>query len=147
MPRSRSCVGRSMGDQPGSGELPQRVPAQGMDTRAGTIELAIPKLRHGSDYQEWLLERRRRAERAQATVVATSCLLGASTRRVKKLAESLGVTKLSKSQVSVMAAELDEMVASFRSRPLDTGPYTFVWIGAITQKVREGGAAPSTCTP
>jgi putative transposase len=109
------------------------------DTRAGTIELAVPKLRQGSYYPEWLLERRRRAERALATVVATSYLLGVSTRRVEKLAESLGVTKLSKSQVSVMAAELDEMVASFRSRPLDAGPYAFVWIDALTQKVREGG--------
>ena len=109
------------------------------DTRAGTVELAIPKLRQGSCFPEWLLERRRRAERALATVVATSCLLGVSTRRVEKLAESLGVTKLSKSQVSVMAAELDEMVASFRSRPLDAGPYAFVWIDALTQKVREGG--------
>jgi len=109
------------------------------DTRAGTVELAIPKLRAGSYYPEWLLERRRRAERALATVVATSYLLGVSTRRVEKLAESLGVTKLSKSQVSVMAAELDEMVASFRSRPLDAGPYAFVWIDALTQKVREGG--------
>ena len=109
------------------------------DTRAGTIEVAIPKVRQGSYYPEWLLERRRRAERALATVVATSYLLGVSTRRVEKLAESLGVTKLSKSQVSVMAAELDEMVAQFRSRPLDAGPYAFMWIDAITQKVREGG--------
>ncbi len=109
------------------------------DTRAGTIELAVPKLRQGSYYPEWLLERRRRAERALATVVATSYLLGVSTRRVEKLAESLGVTKLSKSQVSVMAAELDEMVTQFRSRPLDAGPYAFVWIDALTQKVREGG--------
>jgi transposase-like protein len=109
------------------------------DTRAGTIELAVPKLRQGSYYPEWLLERRRRAERALATVVATSYLLGVSTRRAEKLAESLGVTKLSKSQVSVMAAELDEMVASFRSRPLDAGPYPFLWIDALTQKVREGG--------
>jgi transposase-like protein len=109
------------------------------DTRAGTVELAVPKLRQGTYYPEWLLERRRRAERALATVVATSYLLGVSTRRVEKLAESLGVTKLSKSQVSVMAAELDEMVASFRSRPLDGGPYAFVWIDALTQKVREGG--------
>ena len=109
------------------------------DTRAGTIELAVPKLRQGTYYPEWLLERRRRAERALATVVAASYLLGVSTRRVEKLAESLGVTKLSKSQVSVMAAELDEMVASFRSRPLDAGPYAFVWIDALTQKVREGG--------
>jgi transposase-like protein len=109
------------------------------DTRAGTIELAIPKLRQGSYFPEWLLEKRRRAERALATVVATSYLLGVSTRRVEKLAESLGVTKLSKSQVSLMAQELDQMVADFRDRPLDKGPYTFVWIDALTQKVREGG--------
>lgn len=109
------------------------------DTRAGTIELAVPKLRSGSYYPEWLLERRRRAERALASVVATSYLLGVSTRRVEKLAEQLGVTRLSKSQVSVMARELDQMVADFRGRPLDQGPYTFVWIDALTQKVREGG--------
>jgi putative transposase len=108
------------------------------DTRAGTIELAIPKLRQGS-YFPGFLEHRRRAERALASVVATSYLLGVSTRRVEKLAASLGVTGLSKSQVSVMAAELDELVESFRNRPLDAGPYTFVWIDALTQKVREGG--------
>src|SRR5450631_3130852 len=113
------------------------------DTRAGTAGLAVPKLRQGSYFPEWLLERRRRAERALATVVATSYLLGVSTRRVEKLAESPGVTKLSKSQVSVMAAELDEMVEGFRSRPLDAGPYTFLWIDALTQKVREGGRTVS----
>jgi transposase-like protein len=109
------------------------------DTRAGTVELAIPKLRTGTYYPEWLLERQRRAERALASVVATSYLLGVSTRRVERLAEQLGVTKLSKSQVSVMARELDQMVGEFRSRPLDAGPYTFVWVDALTQKVREGG--------
>ena len=108
------------------------------DTRAGTIELAIPKLRQGS-YFPGFLEHRRRAERALASVVATSYLLGVSTRRVEKLAASLGVVGLSKSQVSAMAAELDEVVDSFRNRPLDRGPYTFVWIDALTQKVREGG--------
>ena len=108
------------------------------DTRAGTIELAIPKLRQGS-YFPGFLEHRRRAERALASVVATSYLLGVSTRRVEKLAASLGVTGLSKSQVSAMAAELDELVDGFRNRPLDRGPYTFCWIDALTQKVREGG--------
>jgi putative transposase len=72
-------------------------------------------------------------------VVATSYLLGVSTRRAERLAASLGVTSLSKSQVSLMAAELDEMVEGFRGRPLDAGPYTFPWIDALTQKVREGG--------
>ena len=108
------------------------------DTRAGTVELAIPKLRHGSYFPSFL-EHRRRAERALASVVATSYLLGVSTRRVEKLAASLGVVGLSKSQVSAMAAELDEMVEGFRNRPLDAGPYTFCWIDALTQKVREGG--------
>ena len=58
---------------------------------------------------------------------------------MEKLAASLGVTGLSKSQVSAMAGELDELVDSFRNRPLDRGPYTFCWIDALTQKVREGG--------
>ena len=129
----------------GYGEVtPERVNSRNgyrlreWDTRAGTVELAIPKLRQGTYYPEFL-EHRRRAERALASVVATSYLLGVPARRVEKLAASLGVTSLSKSQVSLMAAELDEMADGFRSRPLDAGPYTFVWIDALTQKVREGG--------
>lgn len=86
-----------------------------------------------------MLERRRRAEQALISVVATCYLLGVSTRRVEKLAETLGVTQLSKSQVSEMAEYLDERVGEFRGRPLDQGPYMFVWVDALTQKVREGG--------
>src|SRR3954451_11042219 len=109
------------------------------DTRAGTVELAIPKLRTGSCFPDWLLERRHRAEAALTSVVATCYLLGVSTRRMEKLVEQLGVTRLSKSQVSVMAKDLDEQVEAFRSRPLDQGPYTFVAADALTVKVREGG--------
>jgi transposase-like protein len=109
------------------------------DTRAGTVDVAIPKLRSGSYFPDWLLERRRRAERALTTVVATCYLLGVSTRRMERLVESLGITRLSKSQVSVMAAELDEQVNQFRARPLDAGPYTFVAADALVLKVREGG--------
>lgn len=109
------------------------------DTRAGTVELAIPKLRAGSYFPEWLLERRRRAEKALVSVVATSYVLGVSTRRVEKLAAQLGITGLSKSQVSEMAKSLDIQVEEFRCRPLDAGPYTFMWLDALTQKVREGG--------
>jgi putative transposase len=109
------------------------------DTRAGTIDVQIPKLRQGTYFPDWLLERRRRAERALTTVVATCYLLGVSTRRMEKLVDSLGITSLSKSQVSVMSKELDEHVAQFRSRPLDAGPYTFVACDALTMKVREGG--------
>src|SRR5437764_11426452 len=94
--------------------------AREWDTRAGTVELAIPKLRHGSYFPSFL-EHRRRAEKALAQVVATSYLLGVSTRRVERLAASLGVTGLSKSQVSAMAVELDEMVEGFRSRRLAGG--------------------------
>lgn len=86
------------------------------DTRVGTIDLAIPKLRQGSYFPDWLLEHRKRAERALTSVVATCYLLGVSTRRMGKLVESLGVTKLSKSQVSIMAAELDAQ-ATFTRLP------------------------------
>src|SRR4051812_35116946 len=109
------------------------------DTRAGTLDLAIPKLRHGSYFPDWLLERRKRAERALTTVVATCYLLGVSTRRMDKLVETLGITRLSKSQVSVMAQELDEAVEAFRTRPLDAGPYTFLAADALVLKVRESG--------
>ena len=109
------------------------------DTRAGTIDVAIPKLREGSYFPEWLLERRKRAERALTSVVATCYLLGVSTRRMDKLVQSLGITGLSKSQVSVMARDLDELVRDFRERPLDAGPYTFLAADALTMKVREGG--------
>jgi transposase-like protein len=109
------------------------------DTRAGTIELAIPKLRSGSYFPDWLLTYRRRAEQALVSVVATSYLLGVSTRRVEKLVEQLGVASLSKSQVSEMAQHLDAQVEAFRNRPLDSGHYTFVWMDALTIKVREAG--------
>jgi putative transposase len=109
------------------------------DTRAGTLDLAIPKLRQGSYFPDWLLERRKRAERALTTVVATCYLLGVSTRRMDKLVETLGITSLSKSQVSVMAKELDVAVEAFRTRPLDAGPYTFMAADALVLKVREAG--------
>jgi len=108
------------------------------DTRAGTVDVAVPKLRQGSYFPEWLLERRKRAERALTSVVATCYLLGVSTRRMDKLVQSLGITGLSKSQVSEMAKDLDGHVEQFRTRHLD-GPYTFVAADALVLKVREGG--------
>ena len=72
-------------------------------------------------------------------MVATCYLLGVSTRRMEKLVESLGITRLSRSQVSEMARDLDEQVEAFRTRPLDAGPYTFVAADALVLKVREGG--------
>jgi putative transposase len=109
------------------------------DTRAGTIELAVPKLRSGSYFPDWLLDRRRRAEQALISVIATSYLLGVSTRRVDKLVQTLGIEGISKSQVSRMAKILDAEVEAFRTRPLDAGPYVYLWLDALTQKVREGG--------
>jgi putative transposase len=110
------------------------------DTRAGTLDVAIPKLRQGSYFPEWLLERRKRAERALTSVVATCYLLGVSTRRMDKLVQSLGITTLSKSQVSEMAKDLDAHVEQFRTRRLeDAGPFTFLAADALVLKVREGG--------
>jgi putative transposase len=110
-----------------------------LDTRVGTMDLAIPKVREGSYYPGWLLEPRRRAERALVAVVAECYVRGVSTRRVEGLVQTLGIEHLSKSQVSRMAKDLDAEVAAFRNRPLDAGPYTYVSLDAMTQKVREGG--------
>lgn len=111
-----------------------------LDTRVGTIDVAVPKLRRGTYFSEWLLEHRKRAETALITVVADCYLAGVSTRRIDKLVKTLGIHSLSKSQVSRMAADLDEQVDQFRHRPLDdAGPFTFVAADALTMKVREGG--------
>jgi putative transposase len=109
------------------------------DTRAGTIALAVPKLRSGSYFPDWLLERRRRAERALVAVVAECYVRGVSTRRVDGLVKTLGIESISKSQVSEMAKSLDEEVAAFRARPLDAGPYPYLWLDALAVKVREQG--------
>ena len=109
------------------------------DTRTGSIDLKIPKLRTGSYFPDWLLDARTRSERAFIQVVTEAYVRGVSTRRVEGLVETLGITSLSKSQVSEMATSLDEMVDDFRDRPLDAGPYTYVWADALTMKVREGG--------
>ena len=110
-----------------------------LDTRVDTLELAIPKLRQGSYFPDWLLEPRRRAERALVAVVAECYVRGVSTRRVEGLVETLGITSLSKSQVSELAKTLDGEVAAFRSRPLDAGPYPYVWVDALAVKCREAG--------
>jgi transposase-like protein len=115
-----------------------------VDTRVGTIDLAIPRLREGSYFPGWLLEPRRRAERALVQVVAECYVKGVSTRRVDGLVKTLGIEHISKSRASEMAAELDATVQAFRNRPLDAGPYTYVWIDALALKVREAGRIQST---
>lgn len=116
------------------------------DTRVGTLELGIPKLRQGSYFPDWLLEGRRRAERAMISVIAEAYLLGVSTRRVEGLIQRLGIAGISKSQVSVMAKSLDEMVEAFRNRPLDSGPYTYLWVDALSQRCRENGRVVNVAT-
>jgi len=108
------------------------------DTRVGSMELRIPKLREGS-YFPSLLEPRRRSERALLAVVQQAYVEGVSTRRVDDLVKALGCEGISKSQVSRICQELDTVVESFLSRPLDGGPYPYLWLDALTQKVREAG--------
>jgi len=108
------------------------------DTRAGTLELAIPRLRTGS-YFPTFLEPRRRSEQALLSVIQQAYVEGVSTRRVDDLVRALGCDGISKSEVSRICKELDTVVEAFRTRPLDAGPYVYLWLDALTQKVREGG--------
>jgi len=116
------------------------------DTRVGTIDIAIPRVRKGSYFPEWLLQRRRRSERALVQVVTESYVRGISTRRVEGLIRTLGVQGMSKSQVSELAKELDGLVEGFRHRSLADGPYTFVWLDALTQRCREDGHVVNVVT-
>lgn len=109
------------------------------DTRVGTIDLGVPKLRRGSYFPDWLLEPRRRAEQAFANVITEAYVLGVSTRRVEGLIQTLGVTGISKSQVSAMAQDLDAQVEEFRNRPLDSQGVRYLWLDALVEKCREGG--------
>ena len=114
------------------------------DTRVGTMELHIPKLREGS-YFPSLLEPRRRSEKALLSVIQQAYVEGVSTRRVDDLIKALGCDGISSSQVSRICEQLDEVVESFLGRPLDGGPYPYVWLDGLTQKVREGGCIVNVC--
>jgi putative transposase len=114
------------------------------DTRVGTLGLRIPKIREGS-YFPSLLEPRRRSERALLSVVQQAYVEGVSTRRVDDLVKALGCEGISKSQVSRICQELDAVVGAFLGRPLDGGPYTYLWLDALTQKVRESGRIVNVC--
>lgn len=109
-----------------------------LETRVGEMALRIPRLRKGSYFPEWLLEPRRRSERALLSVVAEAYVLGVSTRRVERLMETLGLSGISKSRVSEIAGELDEAVEAFRQRPLESA-YPYLWLDALEVKSREGG--------
>src|SRR3712207_940108 len=107
------------------------------DTRAGAIELRVPRVRDGS-YFPSLLEPRRRAERALSAVVQEAYVHGVSTRKVDELVKALGMTGISKSRVSELCEELDEEVERFRGRPLE-GSYPYVWVDATYVKARQDG--------
>jgi putative transposase len=107
------------------------------DTRAGTIPLRIPKLRRGS-YFPGFLEPRRAAEKALAAVVQEAYVQGVSTRSVDELVKALGMSGISKSQVSRLCEEIDERVNAFLERPLE-GDWPYLWIDATYVKVRQAG--------
>jgi len=116
--------------------------ARRWDTRAGEIELQIPKLRRGSYFPSFL-EPRRRSEQALLNVVQQAYVSGVSTRKVDQLVESLGL-RISRSEVSRISAGLDEQVEAFRQRPLE-GRYPYLWLDAKVEKVRDGGRVRRKC--
>jgi putative transposase len=112
------------------------------ETRVGTVELKVPRVRDGG-YFPSLLEPRRRAERALAAVVQEAYVHGVSTRKVDELVKALGMDGISKSRVSELCEELDEQVERFRSRPLE-GSYPYIWVDATYLKARQDGRVSST---
>jgi transposase-like protein len=112
------------------------------DTRAGEIELQIPKIRQGSYFPSFL-QPRKRSEQALVSVVQQAYVCGVSTRRVDQLVESLGL-RISRSEVSRISGLLDEQVQAFRQRPLE-GRYPYVFVDAKIEKVRAGGRVQRKC--
>src|ERR1700676_923990 len=111
------------------------------ETRAGTVELRIPKLRKGS-YFPGFLEPRRMAEKALTAVIQEAYIQGVSTRSVDELVKAMGMTGISKSQVSRLCGEIDERVGAFLTRPIE-GDWPYVWIDATYVKVRQAGSIVS----
>jgi transposase-like protein len=112
------------------------------DTRVGTIELAVPRVRDGS-YLPSLLDPRRRTERALLAVVQEAYVAGVSTRRVDDLVRALGIDGISRSEVSRICAALDAEVSAFRCRPLTDAAFPYLWLDATYLKVREQGRVVS----
>ena len=110
-------------------------------TRAGEIELAIPRLRSGSYFPSFL-EPRSRSEQALVAVIQEAYINGVSTRKVERLVTQLGLAGISRSAVSRLCAGLDEQVRCFRERPLE-GSYPYLWLDAKVERVREPGGVRS----
>ena len=111
------------------------------ETRAGSVDLRIPKLRKGS-YFPGFLEPRRAAEKAMVAVIQEAYVQGVSTRSVDELVKAMGMTGISKSQVSRLCTEIDERVKAFLDRPI-AGEWPYLWIDATYVKMREGGTVVS----
>ncbi len=108
-----------------------------LDTRLGTLSLRIPKLRQGSYFPPFL-EARKTTEKALVAVIQEAWIGGVSTRRVDELAQAMGLTGISKSQVSKLCKDIDERVGAFLDRPIE-GEWPYLWLDATYLKQREGG--------
>ena len=113
-----------------------------LDTRMGTMYLLVPKVRNGG-YIPFFVTERKRSEAALAQVVQEAFVNGVSTRKMDKLAKSLGIEGISRSQVSEMTKGLNEQAEEFRNRPLTSGAYPVLWVDALYEKVRYGGRVVS----
>lgn len=117
---------------------------RGLATCVGTLTLRIPKLRTGSFFPDDVIERYQRADRALVAAVAEMYATGTSTRKVRRVAEKMGVSRLSKDQVSAIASNLDADIEELCARPLDGSPVPYVWLDATYVKCRRGGRVAST---
>ena len=108
-----------------------------LDTRLGSLQLRIPKLRQGSYFPPFL-EPRKTAEKALVTVIQEAWIGGVSTRRVDELVQAMGLSGISKSQVSKLCKDIDERVNAFLDRPIE-GEWPYLWLDATYLKVRDGG--------
>ena len=113
-------------------------------TCVGTLTLRIPKLRTGSFFPDDVIERYQRVDRALVAAVAEMYATGTSTRKVRRVAEKMGVSRLSKDQVSAIASSLDADIEELCTRPLDGSPVPYVWLDATYVKCRRGGRVAST---
>ena len=117
-----------------------------LDTRVGTMYLLVPKVRKGG-YIPFFVTERKRSEAALIQVVQEAFVNGVSTRKMEKLAKSLGIEGISRSQVSEMTKGLNEQSEAFRNRPLTSGRYPVLWVDALYEKVRYGGRVVSMAIP
>jgi len=115
-----------------------------LDTRLGSLQLRIPKLRQGTYFPPFL-EPRKTAEKALVMVIQEAWIGGVSTRRVDELVQAMGLSGISKSQVSKLCKDIDERVNAFLDRPLD-GEWPYLWLDATYLKVRDGGRIGESCT-